>query len=223
MRRKDGPASKPVGQSQDAWPRNPPMVNRRDVCWLQALSQTPAVSQRGVMHMEIFIFWFLLAIGVGLLANSRGRSGFGFFLVAVVLSPLLGLIIVLVTENKTKVAEQAERDRLEHQRRLEEVKAITAAPAAAVATIARAGASVADELRKLADLRDAGVLTPAEFEKQKSRLLGIEAPAPAPTQNVPAPMGVCSNCKTPTPMNAEECTKCRVILGPDSSYKVLPQ
>lgn len=32
--------------------------------------------------------------------------------------------------------------------------------------------SIADELMKLAQLRDAGVLTPAEFETQKGRLLG---------------------------------------------------
>lgn len=34
------------------------------------------------------------------------------------------------------------------------------------------GQSVADELRKLAELRDAGVLTDAEFAAQKARLLG---------------------------------------------------
>jgi hypothetical protein len=33
-------------------------------------------------------------------------------------------------------------------------------------------ASLADELRKLAELRDAGVLTAAEFDAQKARLLG---------------------------------------------------
>jgi Short C-terminal domain len=35
-----------------------------------------------------------------------------------------------------------------------------------------ASASLADELRKLAELRDAGVLTEAEFDAQKARLLG---------------------------------------------------
>jgi hypothetical protein len=34
------------------------------------------------------------------------------------------------------------------------------------------GASVADELTKLAELRDAGVLTSEEFDVQKARLLG---------------------------------------------------
>jgi len=44
------------------------------------------------------------------------------------------------------------------------------APAQGTASPAAAG-SLADELRKLAELRDAGVLTAAEFEAQKSRLL----------------------------------------------------
>jgi hypothetical protein len=35
------------------------------------------------------------------------------------------------------------------------------------------GPSVADELRKLGELRDSGVLSEAEFAAQKSRLLGI--------------------------------------------------
>jgi Short C-terminal domain len=46
-------------------------------------------------------------------------------------------------------------------------------PAATPVTAsAPAPASLADELRKLAELRDAGVLTFAEFEAQKARLLG---------------------------------------------------
>src|SRR5262245_57853135 len=49
--------------------------------------------------MEIFILWLLLAIVVGIAARARGRSGFAFFILAVILSPLIGLIIVLVLPN----------------------------------------------------------------------------------------------------------------------------
>ena len=41
--------------------------------------------------------------------------------------------------------------------------------------------SVADELKKLAELRDSGVLTEAEFEKQKAKVLGEQAPGPSPS------------------------------------------
>lgn len=46
--------------------------------------------------MEIFLGWFVLSIIIGVIASSRGRSGFGWFLLAALLSPLIGLILVLV-------------------------------------------------------------------------------------------------------------------------------
>src|SRR5688572_13922941 len=44
--------------------------------------------------MEFFLFWLLFAIVVGVVASSRGRSGFGWFLLAVVISPLLAIVLV---------------------------------------------------------------------------------------------------------------------------------
>lgn len=49
--------------------------------------------------MGIVLFWFGLAIAVGVLASNRGRSGFTWFLISAVISPLLGFIFVLVMEN----------------------------------------------------------------------------------------------------------------------------
>lgn len=48
----------------------------------------------GVMF---FFIWFLLAILVGVYASSKGRSGFWFFVIAILLSPLIGLLIALLT------------------------------------------------------------------------------------------------------------------------------
>jgi uncharacterized protein (DUF983 family) len=50
--------------------------------------------------MEFFFFWLLFAAIVGVAASSRGRSGFGWFLLSILISPLLGLILVLVIPNK---------------------------------------------------------------------------------------------------------------------------
>lgn len=64
------------------------------------------------------------------------------------------------------------------KRQAEDVKATLlslmsgTAPSAAQGVPDPAPASLADELRKLADLRDAGVLSAAEFDAQKARLLG---------------------------------------------------
>lgn len=75
-----------------------------------------------------FIFWFLLAGGVGWLADSRGRSFFGYFLLSALMSPLLGLIVVLVTRDEVKARELASEQRRQEQMRLEELKALTRAP-----------------------------------------------------------------------------------------------
>lgn len=48
------------------------------------------------MTMFMFLGWLILAILVGVYANTKGRSGVGFFLLAVILSPLIGFIIALV-------------------------------------------------------------------------------------------------------------------------------
>ena len=62
------------------------------------------------------------------------------------------------------------------KRQAEDVKAILLRLMSQPASPASPGnfpaASLADELRKLGELRDSGVLTEAEFAEQKSRLLG---------------------------------------------------
>ncbi len=109
--------------------------------------------------MEGFvIMWLVFAIGVGLLANSRGRSGFGFFVLSLLLSPLIGLIVVLVMRDEKVAQENEQRRRRDEEMRLAEVKALAAAAAhgaasapapAPQAAAAASPISVADELTKL--------------------------------------------------------------------------
>lgn len=57
--------------------------------------------------MLIFITWLFLSIVAGVIAGAKGRSGFGFFLLSVILSPLIGIIAALVAkENREKVEEK---------------------------------------------------------------------------------------------------------------------
>ena len=92
-----------------------------------------------------------------------------FFCLAALLSPLIGLVVVLVLPNlRAEAARQKERAQ-EHELQIESIKAIARAPSAATAT---PSGSIADELVKLAALRDSGVLTDAEFATQKARLMG---------------------------------------------------
>ncbi|MEN9751646.1 MAG: hypothetical protein RLZZ600_693 [Actinomycetota bacterium] len=42
------------------------------------------------------IVWLFLCFLIGMYARGKGRSGLGFFLLSVVLSPLIGFIIALI-------------------------------------------------------------------------------------------------------------------------------
>jgi hypothetical protein len=136
----------------------------------------------------LFIFllvWGLMCWGVAALAGSRGRSGFGFFLLSFIFSPLLGLIVVLIMKDLTAEAaaelqrrreeERREADRKrEHEKQLESLRAVTANQTNHTSVQAHepvATRSIADELTKLAALREKGILSPEEFEQQKKQLL----------------------------------------------------
>lgn len=140
--------------------------------------------------MEIVFAWLVFAGLVGVLAASRGRSGVGFFLLSTVLSPLVGLVIVLVSSdlklaaNKEaqrrldEDASQRERQR-EHEKQLEALKALREPPVQAPAPVPAPPAfhSVAAEIERLGALMEKGLLTPEEFQAQKAALLGGAAKA----------------------------------------------
>jgi hypothetical protein len=51
--------------------------------------------------MEIAAFWIIASIAVGVVAGSRGRNGFGWFLLSCLLSPLIaGFLVVAMPSLK---------------------------------------------------------------------------------------------------------------------------
>jgi len=71
--------------------------------------------------MEFFFIWIVLAALVGLYASKQGRSGFGGFLVGLVVSPLIGFIVYLVlgespNKSRDRIMEE-ERIRAEARKR----------------------------------------------------------------------------------------------------------
>ncbi|MFM2073420.1 MAG: hypothetical protein RLZZ623_3684 [Actinomycetota bacterium] len=115
--------------------------------------------------MMIFFLWFawimLLFRTIGDIFRNRGMGGAGkaFWLIFVVVVPWLGVLVYLVAHG----ADMTRRD-------IEQQQAQQDAFASYVRDAAGSGSS-ADELAKLADLRDRGVITDAEFADQKSKLL----------------------------------------------------
>ena len=63
--------------------------------------------------MEFLFFWFGHAAVVGVVASHRGRSGFGWFLLSLVSSPLLAGLFVLAPTNLRKASEAELKARYE--------------------------------------------------------------------------------------------------------------
>lgn len=60
--------------------------------------------------MELVILWLVLSVVAGVIASNKGRSGFGFFLLAVLFSPIVGILGALIA----RPAEQIEKDLARH-------------------------------------------------------------------------------------------------------------
>src|SRR5580698_9178564 len=56
--------------------------------------------------MEFLIIWIGLSFVAGAIAGNKGRSGVGFFFLAAILSPLIGIIAALIAKPNTTVIEQ---------------------------------------------------------------------------------------------------------------------
>lgn len=113
----------------------------------------------------LFVAWIWLLISlVADIFRSRDLSGWAkaLWTLLIIILPLLGSLIYLIARG----AGMAERSAEEQTRREEALRAY-------VRDAARESEpTVADELTKLAHLRDAGTITAEEFETQKAKLLG---------------------------------------------------
>lgn len=50
--------------------------------------------------LAIIFFWLVFSIVVGVMASGRGRSGFGWFILACLISPLVASVFLLLVTNK---------------------------------------------------------------------------------------------------------------------------
>lgn len=115
--------------------------------------------------LEIFLFiiwiWILIAIfGDIFRSDDLGGGAKALWTIFVIVLPFLGILIYLIARG----GKMQERSLKQAQRQKETFDA----------QVKRAAGSSgdADELAKLADLKDQGVLTDAEFQAQKAKLLG---------------------------------------------------
>lgn len=119
------------------------------------------------------MLWFFLWIAwlvalfqiIGDIFNSDDLGGWSkaIWLIFVILLPLLGVLIYLIARGggmQRRALEKARAQREAYEAYVRETAASTPA-----------GGGSADELAKLADLRDKGVITAEEFERQKAKVL----------------------------------------------------
>ena len=109
--------------------------------------------------MIFFFFWFMaIWIFIQIFADIFHRNDLSggwkaIWIVVIFVLPFLGCLIYLVSRPKVTV---------------QDVQMATQADAA---TKAASSVSTADELAKLQQLRDAGTISPAEFDSLKAKLL----------------------------------------------------
>lgn len=109
----------------------------------------------------LFIAWIWVLISViSDIFRSKDMGGFAkaFWVLFVIVIPWLGVLVYLIARGDS-MADRAMAVAAEHDR------------AARAYIQDAAGASAADELKKLADLKGAGVISDAEFDAQKAKLL----------------------------------------------------
>ena len=123
------------------------------------------------------IFWFMLLVAwfwlmivvITDLFRDRDLSGWakGLWCLFVIVLPWLGVLMYLIV-----------RGRSMNERALQASRDSEKAFRSYVQEAAGSGTSIADELTKLADLRDRGVITAADYESAKTKLVGVGAAVP---------------------------------------------
>jgi ABC-type multidrug transport system fused ATPase/permease subunit len=115
-----------------------------------------------MLGIFVFIIWFwLLVIIFGDIFRSKDMGGGAkaLWVLFVIILPFLGILVYLIARGG-KMHERAEQAAQQQQQQFD----------AYVKETAGAGNNV-DQLAKLADLKQQGVITDAEFEAQKAKLL----------------------------------------------------
>jgi Short C-terminal domain/Phospholipase_D-nuclease N-terminal len=110
-----------------------------------------------------FIWIWLLIVIFGDIFRSDDLSGWGKALwsLFIIVVPYLGVFVYLIARG--------------HKMQEHQVRAAQAQEAAVrdyVQNVAGSGVSAADEIARLADLRDRGVISDAEFQQAKAKAIG---------------------------------------------------
>ena len=113
-----------------------------------------------IIFLWVIWFWILITIIIDLF-RSHDLSGFAkaLWFIFIIFLPLIGVLVYLIARGgkmHEHAVKQAQQQQAEFRSYVQE---------------AAGSASPADQLAKLADLRDRGVITAEEFEREKAKIL----------------------------------------------------
>jgi ABC-type multidrug transport system fused ATPase/permease subunit len=117
-----------------------------------------------MLYFFLFVIWIWLLITVFIdIFRSHDMGGWAkaLWVIFIIILPFLGVFVYLIARGG-KMHERAARDAAQQQKAFDEYVRQAAGTS---------GNSTADQLSKLADLKSQGVITDAEFEAQKSKIL----------------------------------------------------
>ena len=117
-----------------------------------------------MLYFFLFIIWIWLLITVFIdIFRSHDMGGFAkaLWVLFVIILPFLGVFVYLIARGG-KMHERAAQDAAQQQKAFDDYVKQTAGTA---------GTDTADQLAKLADLKSQGVITDAEFDAQKAKIL----------------------------------------------------
>jgi len=118
-----------------------------------------------MLYFFLFVIWIWLLIMVFIdIFRSRDMGGWAkaLWVIFIIILPFLGVFVYLIARG-SKMHERAAAEAAQQQKQFDAYIRQTAGTTQ--------GSSTADQLSKLADLKSQGVITDAEFEDQKAKIL----------------------------------------------------
>jgi len=113
-----------------------------------------------MIFLWVIWFWILITIFIDLF-RSHDLSGWAkaLWFIFILFLPLIGVLVYLIARG-SKMHQHAEQDAAASEQQFRQY----------VQEAAGSG-NTADQLTKLVDLRDRGVISPEEFEREKAKIL----------------------------------------------------
>ena len=116
-----------------------------------------------IVEIFLWVLWIWIVIWILIdIFRSHDLSGWGkaLWFLFIVFIPIIGALVYLIVRGGSM-----------HERAVQQAQQQDQQFRAYVQDAAGSQTDTADQLAKLADLRDRGVITPAEFEAQKAKIL----------------------------------------------------